>query len=39
MAQFFDHYLKDAPKPVWMERGVPAIEKGINQGYELMNNE
>jgi len=36
MAQFFDHYLKGAPKPVWMERGVPAIEKGINQGLELM---
>jgi len=36
MAQFFDHYLKGAPKPVWMDRGVPAIEKGVNQGYELM---
>jgi len=36
MAQFFDHYLKDAPKPMWMQRGVPAIEKGINQGYELL---
>ncbi len=36
MAQFFDHYLKGAPKPMWMHRGVPAIEKGINQGYELL---
>ncbi len=36
MAQFFDYYLKGAQKPVWMERGVPAIEKGINQGYELI---
>ena len=36
MAQFFDHYLKGAPKPVWMVRGVPALEKGINQGLELM---
>jgi dipeptidyl aminopeptidase/acylaminoacyl peptidase len=35
MQQFFDHYLMGAPKPVWMIRGVPAIEKGINQGYEL----
>ncbi|MAD98629.1 MAG: peptidase S9 [Flavobacteriaceae bacterium] len=35
MAQFFDHYLKAAPKPMWMKRGVPAIEKGINQGYEF----
>lgn len=37
MAQFFDHYLKGAQQPVWMQRGVPAIEKGINQGYELIN--
>ena len=36
MAQFFDFYLKDAPKPMWMQRGVPAIEKGIHQGYELL---
>lgn len=35
MQQFFDYYLQGAPKPVWMQRGVPAIEKGINQGYEL----
>ena len=34
MSQFFDHYLKGVPKPVWMEHGVPALEKGINQGYE-----
>lgn len=37
MSQFFDYYLKDNPMPVWMDRGVPAIEKGINQGYELKN--
>jgi dipeptidyl aminopeptidase/acylaminoacyl peptidase len=36
MQQFFDHYLKGEPKPVWMDRGVPAIEKGINQGLELL---
>jgi dipeptidyl aminopeptidase/acylaminoacyl peptidase len=36
MAQFFDYYLKGADMPVWMNRGVPAIEKGINQGLELM---
>ena len=35
LAQFFDYYLKGEPMPVWMKRGVPAIEKGINQGYEL----
>ena len=34
MQQFFDYYLMDAPKPQWMERGVPAIEKGILQGLE-----
>jgi len=39
MAQFFDYYLKGAAKPVWMDKGVPAIEKGINQGYELMDSE
>lgn len=36
MAHFFDYYLKGSPKPQWMERGVPALEKGINQGYELL---
>ena len=36
MAQFFDYYLKGAKKPMWMESGVPAIEKGINQHYELI---
>ena len=36
MQQFFDHYLKGAEKPIWMVRGVPAMEKGINQGYELL---
>ncbi len=38
MAQFFDFYLKDTEKPTWMHRGVPAIEKGIKQGYKLMKN-
>lgn len=36
LSQFFDFYLKGAQKPVWMENGVPAAEKGINQGYELL---
>jgi len=35
MAQFFDHYLKDAPMPEWMQRGIPAVEKGINKGYSI----
>jgi len=25
----------DAPAPVWMKYGVPAIEKGKTQGVEL----
>ncbi|MBU0695878.1 MAG: prolyl oligopeptidase family serine peptidase [Bacteroidetes bacterium] len=33
--QFFDHYLKGAPAPVWLEKGVPAIDKGKNWGLEL----
>ncbi|MDR0331838.1 MAG: prolyl oligopeptidase family serine peptidase [Dysgonamonadaceae bacterium] len=33
--QFFDHYLKGDPAPVWMTRGIPALEKGINWGFEI----
>lgn len=33
--QFFDHYLKGAPAPKWMTRGIPAEKKGIELGYEL----
>jgi dipeptidyl aminopeptidase/acylaminoacyl peptidase len=36
MMQFFDHYLKGAPAPEWMIRGIPAIEKGINSGYNVI---
>ena len=35
MKQFFDHYLKEAPAPVWMEEGIPATEKGRTLGYEI----
>jgi hypothetical protein len=35
MQQFFDHYLQGTPMPLWMEKGVPAIEKGIQQNLEL----
>lgn len=35
MMQFFDHYLKDAPAPSWMTKGIPRSEKGINFGYDL----
>jgi dipeptidyl aminopeptidase/acylaminoacyl peptidase len=33
--QFFDHYLKDKPAPVWMTRGIPAKLKGIDDGLSL----
>lgn len=35
MMQFFNHYLKDAPAPKWMKKGVSAVEKGKDLGYEL----
>ena len=33
LSQFFDHFLKGAPMPVWMSKGVPATLKGIDYGY------
>lgn len=33
--QFFDHYLKGAPPPLWMTEGVPASEKGLASKLEL----
>jgi hypothetical protein len=27
MRQFFDHYLKDTPAPLWMTDGVPYLKK------------
>ena|SRR5688500_7154830 len=38
LMQFFDHYLKEKPAPVWMTRGIPASRKGIDKGFELDNN-
>lgn len=35
MAQFFDHFLKDKPMPVWMKEGIPAVNKELEMGYEL----
>jgi dipeptidyl aminopeptidase/acylaminoacyl peptidase len=35
VTQFFDHYLKGAPAPHWMLKGVPAHLKGIETGLEL----
>jgi dienelactone hydrolase len=34
LQQFFDHYLKGDPMPVWMKSGVPATEKGKVWGLE-----
>ncbi|PSL06280.1 prolyl oligopeptidase family serine peptidase [Cecembia rubra] len=35
LSQFFDHYLKGAPAPLWMTEGLPAVEKGRTLKYEL----
>lgn len=35
MMQFFNHYLKGEPMPVWMSDGIKAIDKGIKNGYDL----
>ncbi|OOQ61778.1 alpha/beta hydrolase family protein [Mucilaginibacter pedocola] len=34
-AQFFGHYLKGDPMPVWMSKGVPAVDKGKDWGLEV----
>jgi dipeptidyl aminopeptidase/acylaminoacyl peptidase len=34
MQQFFDYYLLDAPKPAWMDKGVPPVKKGVEQGLQ-----
>ncbi len=34
--QYFDHFLKGAPMPVWMASGVPAVDKGKDWGFELV---
>jgi dipeptidyl aminopeptidase/acylaminoacyl peptidase len=33
MGQFFDHYLKSSPMPIWMSQGIRAIDKGEKKGY------
>jgi dienelactone hydrolase len=35
MQQFFDHYLKGAPMPVWMSKGIPASLKGVVSGLKF----
>lgn len=34
MFQFYEHYLRGKPAPVWMTKGIPAIKKGETLGYE-----
>jgi dipeptidyl aminopeptidase/acylaminoacyl peptidase len=34
LSQYFDHFLKGAPAPAWLEDGVPATMKGIDWGLE-----
>jgi len=36
LSQFFDHYLKGAPAPVWMQQGVPSVVKGKEYGFGLV---
>ena len=33
--QYFNHYLKSAPAPIWMSQGIPARLKSITTGYPL----
>lgn len=35
--QFFDHYLRDKPLPIWMSRGIRAVEKGFRSGLDFEN--
>lgn len=35
LLQFFDHYLKGKPAPVWMTRGIPASGKGMDNGLQF----
>lgn len=34
LQQYFDHYLKGAPAPVWLKEGIPAVEKGRTLGLD-----
>jgi dipeptidyl aminopeptidase/acylaminoacyl peptidase len=39
MMQFYAHYLKGEPAPLWMVEGLPAIDKGKKDNYELIMND
>ncbi len=36
LQQYFDYYLKGAPAPLWLEKGIPAIQKGKTLGLEAV---
>jgi len=36
MTQFFNHYLKDSACPRWMLYGIPASDKGLDDGLQLV---
>jgi hypothetical protein len=36
IVQFFDHFLRGQPAPVWLSIGVPARSKGIDSGLEFI---
>ena len=31
MQQFFDYFLKGAPKPEWMEKGIPYLDRELEK--------
>jgi dipeptidyl aminopeptidase/acylaminoacyl peptidase len=33
--EYFDHFLKGAPRPAWMQSGVPYLERGTRDVSEL----
>jgi len=33
--QFFDYFLKNTKPPVWIEKGIPATQKGKDFGFEF----
>lgn len=36
MMQFFNHYLKNAPMPRWMQEGININERGFDQKYDFI---
>jgi len=35
LTQFFDHYLKDKPAPIWMTKGIDYGLKGYETGFDI----